>query len=117
MQRNQNRAIALWIALLLFAGAPTTLLAAEGPGKVNINTATAEQLAYLPRVGPAVAQRIVDHREANGRFKEAEELMLVPGIGEKTFELLEPYVSVSGETTLSQKVRLPAAGDGNGEGA
>lgn len=72
---------------------------------VNINTADASQLALLPRIGPALAQRILDFREENGKFEAAEELILVRGIGEKTFELLEPYVVVKGETTLTTKVR------------
>jgi len=72
---------------------------------VNINTADASQLALLPRIGPALAQRILDFRGENGKFEATEELILVRGIGEKTFELLEPYVVVKGETTLTTKVR------------
>lgn len=72
---------------------------------VNINTADASQLALLPRVGPALSQRILDFRQENGEFAAPEELILVRGIGEKTFELLAPYVVVKGETTLTQKVR------------
>lgn len=72
---------------------------------VNINTADASQLALLPRVGPALSQRILDFRKENGEFEAPEELILVRGIGEKTFELLEPYVVVKGKTTLTEKVR------------
>lgn len=72
---------------------------------VNINTADASQLALLPRVGPALSQRILDFRKENGDFEAPEELILVRGIGEKTFELLEPYVVVKGKTTLTEKVR------------
>jgi len=84
-----------------FAAAP-----ADSP-RVNINTASAQELQLLPRVGPAVATRIVDFRAKNGAFKSAEDLMRVRGIGERTFELLKPYVSVSGATTLKEKVRSP----------
>jgi competence ComEA-like helix-hairpin-helix protein len=73
--------------------------------KVNINNADASQLALLPRVGPSVAGRIVDYRKQNGGFKKAEDLMLVQGIGEKTFELIKPYVATAGETTLREKVK------------
>lgn len=72
---------------------------------VNVNTATPEQLAFLPRVGPALAGRIVTFREKNGEFKRPEDLMLVQGIGEKTYELMAPWVTVTGKTTLSEKVR------------
>ena len=91
------------LSILAFAAAPAR--AAES--KVNINTASVEQLQLLPRIGPSVAQRIVEHRKSNGQFKTAEDLMLVRGIGEKSFETLKPYLAISGETTLSEKVRSP----------
>jgi competence protein ComEA len=68
--------------------------AGEQSGKVNLNTATAEQLETLPRVGPALAQRILDWREANGRFSAIEDLMSVTGIGDKTFEGMRELVTV-----------------------
>lgn len=97
----RRRVVATTAAIALAAG-----LALAAEGKVNINTAGIEQLTLLPRIGEVVAQRILDYREENGNFKSPEELMLVQGIGEKTFELIEPYVSVSGETTLAEKVRI-----------
>ena len=66
----------------------------EQSGKVNLNTATAEQLETLPRVGPALSQRILDWREQNGRFSSVEDLMSVTGIGAKTFEGLRDLVTV-----------------------
>lgn len=80
-------------------------------GVVNINEADLEQLSLLPRVGETVGQRIVDFRDANGGFKDVEELLLVQGIGDKTFELLEPYVAVSGKTTLTEKVTVTRDAD------
>ncbi|NJL28620.1 MAG: helix-hairpin-helix domain-containing protein [Thermoanaerobaculia bacterium] len=91
-----------------FAQEPETGGAKNVPAKeavVNVNTASPEQLALLPRVGPALAERIVAFREKNGDLKRPEDLMLVQGIGEKTYELMAPWVSVSGKTTLSEKVR------------
>jgi len=54
--------------------------------RVNINTASVEQLMQLDRVGANYAQRIVDYRENNGPFKTPEEIMNVKGIGKKTWE-------------------------------
>lgn len=105
--RQHSRRIATAFVLLALALALPTLAAepkAEGKRVVNINTADAFQLGFLPRVGPSLAQKIIDHRKKTP-FKSTEDLMLVPGIGEKTFQLLRPYLSVSGETTLKEKVR------------
>jgi competence protein ComEA len=73
-------------------------------GVVNVNTATAAQLALLPHIGPSIAQRILDLRKSDGPFKGADDLMLVRGIGERTFALIKDYVVVKGKTTLSAKV-------------
>jgi len=105
---QQKRIVGVWIlAAVLLAGGPA--IAAEGKAVVNINTADTEVLMLLPKVGPSVAQRIVEFREQNGQFKAAEDLMLVRGVGEKTFELIKPHVAISGETTLVEKVRVPKA--------
>ena len=55
-------------------------------GMVNINTATSAQLQTLSGVGPATAQKIIEYREAAGRFVRIEDIMRVSGIGTKTFE-------------------------------
>ena len=103
-------------SLLVLAVLLTSLpaLGAEAKSKmVNVNSADASQLALLPRVGPSVAQRIVDYRKQNGPFKKPEDLMLVQGIGEKTFQLLKPYVAIAGETTLREKVKGSKSGSGS----
>lgn len=64
------------------------------PGKVNINTADATALESLPRVGPAMAARIIAWRDENGRFTAIEDLMSVTGIGEKTFDAMKDLVTV-----------------------
>ena len=61
---------------------------------VDINTASAEDLAQLPGVGDKVAERIVNYREKNGRFQKVEEIMNVRGIGEKTFVKLRDHLVV-----------------------
>ncbi len=63
-------------------------------GKVNINTATADQLQTLKGVGPAMAQRIIDDRMANGPFKTIEDLKRVSGIGDKKFASLSDAICV-----------------------
>lgn len=95
----------LILAAFVLASLPTAVLAAPESKKVNVNTADVSQLSLLPRVGPSVAQRIVEFRKENGPFKSPEDLMLVQGIGEKTWQLLKPYVAISGETTLKEKVK------------
>lgn len=106
--RSYRLVAGLLVLAFLFASLPT--LGAETRGVVNVNSANTTQLALLPRVGPSVAQRIVDYRKQNGPFKKPEDLMLVQGIGEKTFQLLKPYVAISGETTLNQKVKGSRSG-------
>jgi competence protein ComEA len=81
---------------------------------VNINTASAEQLQLLPRVGPALAERIIEYRETNGPFRTADEIVAVKGIGDSVFEKLAPYLVTSGATTLSEKVRLERAASSGG---
>jgi competence protein ComEA len=62
---------------------------------VNINTATVAELEKLRGVGAAMALRIVEYRDKNGGFKKIEDLMLVRGIGEKSFLTLKPLITVT----------------------
>lgn len=63
-------------------------------GRIDLNTADLAALDTLPRIGPALAQRIVEWREANGRFTAIEDLLAVPGIGDKMLESLRELVTV-----------------------
>lgn len=101
-----KRTVLSAIVMALLAGT-VCLAASTGAPQININTASAQELQMLPRIGPALAQRIVEFRTANGAFKAPEELVRVKGIGEKSFALLQPYVAISGTTTLKEKVRVP----------
>ena len=62
--------------------------------KININTATAEELAQLKGIGPSHAAKIVAYREKNGPFKMPEDLMQVSGIGQKTVEANQEFIIV-----------------------
>jgi competence protein ComEA len=91
-RRHRIFALVLAMALALILAAP--VMAADEAGKININTATAEELAQLNRIGPSYAARIVAFRENNGPFKAPEDVMMVPGIGQKTFDLNKDRISV-----------------------
>lgn len=76
--------LATFLAVLMVVMAGTYCSAEMG--KININTATVEQLVKLDRIGDAYAARIVEYRETMGRFEKPEDIMKVKGIGQKTWE-------------------------------
>lgn len=63
--------------------------------KININTATLEELDKLPGVGEATANKIISHREENGQFKTIEDIKNVNGIGDKKFENMKELICVN----------------------
>lgn len=71
-------------------------------GRVNLNTATAEQLERLPGIGPAKAERIVAFRARHGPFKRVVDLRRVKGFGRKTLKRLAPFLDIKGATTLEE---------------
>ena len=83
--------IALCILLVGMLVAPVFLMAAE---KINLNTATLEELMTLDRIGPQYAQRIIDYRETYGPFEKIEDIMKVKGIGPKTFEANKDKITI-----------------------
>lgn len=62
--------------------------------KININTSGIDELCTLSGVGEALAQKIIDYREENGKFKSIEDLKNVSGIGEKKYESLKEHITV-----------------------
>lgn len=83
------------IATPVTGGLPPGSAAASSPGaRVDVNTATLEQLETLPGVGPVLGQNILDYRAANGPFTSVDQLDEVSGIGPATLAQLRPLVSL-----------------------
>src|SRR5688572_13617566 len=72
-------------------------------GKLNLNTATEDQLMLLPSIGPSKAERVVTWRKKNGGFKRTADIRRVKGFGYKTFKRLEPFLDIKVDTTLAVK--------------
>ncbi len=75
--------------------AAASVKAAKPAVIVNLNAATAAQLASLAGIGDRTAERIIEYRQKNGPFKKSEELMNVKGIGEKGFLKIKDLVTTS----------------------
>jgi comEA protein len=98
MKRLTAKAALIGLALgLIVAPILSAQAAAKEDGKVNINTASLTELEKLPRIGPQIAQRILDYRKENGNFKRVEDILKVRGIGEKVFEQLKDLITVGAE--------------------
>ena len=68
---------------------------------LDLNRATAEDLDAIPGIGPALAQRIVDYRQAHGPFKKIEDLMEVSGIGPENLQKLKPYLGLGSPEAMA----------------
>ena len=101
--QNHRKMATLWIVALLGLIIATAVYAGDVE-KIDINTATAEQLSQLKGIGASHAAAIIAYREKNGPFQNPEDLVQVPRIGRKTFEKNKALIVV-GKTgkTLSKK--------------
>ena len=87
--KNVKRLVCVsMLVLVLLVGS----LPAFAVQKVNINTATVEQLVEVKGIGEVLAQKIVEYRQAHGGFKSLDELDNVKGVGGKTLEKLLPFL-------------------------
>jgi len=104
LSRSDKQVLFVLVALVLLAVSmkmiwapkapqPVSALSFE-PERININTASKQELTRLPGIGPLLAQRIIEYREAHGRFEAIEELMSVKGIGHKIFEKIKDKITV-----------------------
>lgn len=102
LSRSDKHVLFVLVALVLLAvsmkmiwapKAPQPVSALE-PERININTASKQELMGLPGIGPVLAQRIIEYREAHGGFKFLEGLMKVKGIGPKIFERIKELITV-----------------------
>ena len=75
----------------------------HGYTRLDINTATPEELMALPSIGPAKAGAIADWRDRNGPFRRVEDLVAIKGIGNKTVALIREYVCVGGSDSLTNE--------------
>ena len=91
--QNYRRIVAVWGVVLMSLVVVAAVVAGEVV-KININTATAEQLTALQGIGSSHAAGIIAYREKNGPFQKPEDLMKVPRIGQKTFEKNKALITV-----------------------
>ena len=91
--------IVLALCLAMFVSSTQVMAAKQ---KIDINTATIEELQTLPNIGPKTAKSIIKYREKHP-FESVDELVEVKGIGEKRLKKLKPYVTVSKKKRSSTK--------------
>lgn len=95
MKQHRSRIQLILISIVLAMFLVST--AQAGTAKININTATEQELCELKRIGPSYAARIVAYRKENGPFTIPGDIMKVKGIGKKTFEANKEIIIVNEE--------------------
>jgi competence protein ComEA len=99
-----NRSALVLVAALASVSSPLAAQRASRPpvsatavstAPINLNSATAAQIAELPGIGPKTADLVVQYRQKNGPFKKIEEIMNVKGVGEKSFLRIKDRLTVA----------------------
>lgn len=94
----------LAVPLIAYADPPPAAAAGPSPdGVVNLNTATPEELARVPGIGPARAEAIVRLRDRVRAFRHVDDILRVRGIGRMTIRAMRPYLALAGPTTLMSR--------------
>jgi len=93
MKKNIKNVVAI-LSVLIFTASCVSFALAVDAEKININTASVEELVTLKQVGAKLAQRIVQYREEHGAFKTPEDITKVPGVGQKILQLNKDILTV-----------------------
>lgn len=109
VSQSVSRARSRFAALCGMAFAIVMMAAFSGSAwaeKVNLNSADVEALQYIPGIGPSKAKQIIAERTASDGFKTVDDLLAVPGIGEKTLEVIMQHGALdSGVSSLTDEMR------------
>ena len=92
--RYKGKLLVLFLVGALILGFVSTTWAQEEVAKVNINLASAEEIAQLKGIGPSYAERIIEYRETHGPFESPDDITKVKGIGTKTLEANRGRITV-----------------------
>lgn len=87
-----RRNLLIILSVLFMFAAPLTLSAQQN--KINVNTASVEELVKINGIGDSTANNIIETREEIGGFESFDDLLEVNGIGEKTLENMKPFISL-----------------------
>ncbi len=94
--------LTFFLAVALVVSFVPGLWAQQQEARININTASAEELTQLIRIGPVYAERIIEYRDVHGPFEQPRDIMKVKGIGPKTWETNQDCI------TVEQSVKSPS---------
>lgn len=92
MINRKNLILLIMAVFIIMAFAPLAM--SEGEAKLDLNKASVEELVQLKGIGQSYAERILEYRENNGPFIQAEDIMKIKGIGNKIYESIKHLIMV-----------------------